>query len=89
MKSPHISICPSTCSRPPSRGAWIEIMYRLPIKAHLASPPSRGAWLEMFDFCFWYKGKWSPPSRGAWIEIIVDQVSVADLSVAPLAGGVD
>ena len=52
---------------PPSRGAWIEIMYRLPIKAHLASPPS----------------------RGAWIEIIVDQVSVADLSVAPLAGGVD
>ena len=32
---------------PPSRGAWIEIMYRLPIKAHLASPPSRGAWIEI------------------------------------------
>ena len=33
---------------PPSRGAWIEIVYDTEQMARLIeSPPSRGAWIEM------------------------------------------
>ena len=54
------------------------------------SPPSRGAWIEiMLD-----EGKeeavQSPPSRGAWIEMLAySRVDPTNLTVAPLAGGVD
>ena len=61
----------------------------LDLVMYLVSPPSRGAWIEISPRGPTLTRSQSPPSRGAWIEIIVDQVSVADLSVAPLAGGVD
>ena len=55
---------------PPSRGAWIEIVYDTEQMARLIeSPPSRGAWIEILTQpCPMLPGL-SPPSRGAWIEM--------------------
>ena len=33
---------------PPSRGAWIEMQFRMITHTSLRSPPSRGAWIEIF-----------------------------------------
>ena len=38
-------ICGKTS--PPSRGAWIEIMFAYFFQRRVLSPPSRGAWIEM------------------------------------------
>ena len=32
---------------PPSRGAWIEITWRMDNGWYYLSPPSRGAWIEI------------------------------------------
>ena len=32
---------------PPSRGAWIEMQFRMITHTSLRSPPSRGAWIEI------------------------------------------
>ena len=75
---------------PPSRGAWIEILYD-PI-GHLQeeSPPSRGAWIEIPVLSSLFLAFSSPPSRGAWIEMPdAFQCWRSRSRVAPLAGGVD
>ena len=75
---------------PPSRGAWIEILYLGEAKAgYRRSPPSRGAWIEMNSRSRGLLLKSSPPSRGAWIEMPIWTRISWKLLVAPLAGGVD
>ena len=62
----------------PSRGAWIEMVWRALSMARMAvSLPSRGAWIEIrcnipppFGACP------SLPSRGAWIEMFVSPGTV-------------
>ena len=53
------------------------------------SPPSRGAWIEIKIPLDRVKTNLSPPSRGAWIEIRISCANGRNISVAPLAGGVD
>ena len=74
---------------PPSRGAWIEILFPPAGRCVRQSPPSRGAWIEMLKVLPCVPALGSPPSRGAWIEIPLDTEDEYRPSVAPLAGGVD
>ena len=41
--------CPRCLSSPPSRAAWIEILFAGTLRMSRPSPPSRAAWIEMFD----------------------------------------
>ena len=74
---------------PPSRGAWIEMQFRMITHTSLRSPPSRGAWIEIKTHPESVETARSPPSRGAWIEIFTVLTFDPANSVAPLAGGVD
>ena len=48
MKSQSIFSFAKLTSRPPSRGAWIEIiMSLLAVMSENRRPPSRGAWIEI------------------------------------------
>ena len=79
----------STTKSPPSRGAWIEIVFQLAKASTEQSPPSRGAWIEIRCHRDGPLDHQSPPSRGAWIEILRVLTTSSERRVAPLAGGVD
>ena len=58
-------------SRPPRRGAWIEMFSSVMVNiCHSRRPPRRGAWIEIKPSTPKYSRKTGrPPRRGAWIEI--------------------
>ena len=77
--------------RPPSRGAWIEIIVpETGVYFGIVAPPRGGRGLkfglrkEALGPCR------RPPSRGAWIEMLTSSpASLRALRSPPLAGGVD
>ena len=57
---------------PPSRGAWIEIIwFIMTIPTHTRRPPRGGRGLKSRLIANLHTDNPSPPSRGAWIEIMV------------------
>ena len=75
---------------PPSRAAWIEIIYKMELAMEDGkSPPSRAAWIEMPKASAKAEATVSPPSRAAWIEMIMVAPRSEHEKVAAFTGGVD
>ena len=74
---------------PPSREAWIEMLYGKFGTNPMRSPPSREAWIEILNKFNYSMVKVSPPSREAWIEIKTIAICNCVCYVASLTGGVD
>ena len=72
---------------PPSRGAWIEILYALRILSRTGSPPSRGAWIEID---LWLRpnlgGYGRPPHGGRGLKFITEPL-ITDQRSRPPHGG--
>ena len=59
-------------SRPPSRGAWIEMHNLAGMRTVCAvAPPRGGRGLKSAGSSAYLHISSRPPSRGAWIEIII------------------
>ena len=79
-----------TASRPPHRGAWIEIarFSNLHLSMQVA-PRTGGRGLKSHSGRYGAHRVWSPPHRGAWIEMD-DETRAAVIDASPPAqGGVD
>ena len=78
-----------TASRPPHRGAWIEITYRMVGEGgKLVAPRTGGRGLKFLFFIFCHLTSASrPPHRGAWIEIARFSNLHLSMQVAPRTGG--
>ena len=53
-----------TVRSPPSRGAWIEIIFAIPRRRWRPSPPSRGAWIEIMRLAVLVAGYYVAPLAG-------------------------
>ena len=73
----------------PVRGAWIEIVDRLPANIKKLSLPVRGAWIEISLTVTFGVIRMSLPVRGAWIEMTGSVDCAPAESVAPRKGSVD
>ena len=86
------TIIPAATSAPslPSRGAWIEMLQRTPVKLNRPVAPLAGSVDRNFEGRgITGKSLESLPSRGAWIEILFFRLLGGFSPVAPLAGSVD
>ena len=75
---------------PPSRGAWIEILWAAVRSEQMPSPPSRGAWIEIArPGCGRLFPRRRPPRGGRGLKYRLKCKKGRAPVVAPLAGGVD